>query len=59
MLLGSRLLITEVKLPEAVVPVVFESDTVGGLFVLLQQIPLAVIAAPPLAVIVPPDVAEL
>ena len=47
------------NVPEAVVPVVFESDNEGELLVLLQQIPLAVIGAPPLAVIVPPDVAVL
>ena len=59
MVFSSRVFITDVKLPEAVVPVVFESDIVGGLFVLLQQTPLAEIAAPPSLVIVPPDVAEL
>jgi hypothetical protein len=53
------LFITEVKLPEAVVPDLVESDKLGVLFVLLQQMPLDVMVAPPFVVMAPPDVAVL
>jgi hypothetical protein len=46
------------KVPEAVPSVVLLSDMVGSVFV-LQQIPLVVIVAPPLDVMVPPEVADV